>query len=62
VKIKLFTNFSLCQLLLDFSDQIVRHDNLSIHEPGSKAPSESSRIQIGLYDGHHVWFYSASDC
>ena len=33
------TNFATCQLLLDFSEQIVRHDDLSVHVQGSKAPS-----------------------
>jgi len=32
------TTFTTCQLLLDFSDQIVRHDNLSVHVQGSNAP------------------------
>ena len=48
VKSKLITNFATCQRFLDFSDQIVRHDNLSVHVQGLNAPCESSRIQIGL--------------
>jgi len=48
VKSKLFTNFATCQLLLDFSDQIVRHDNSSVHVQGSNAPCESFKIQIRL--------------
>ena len=62
MKRKLFVNFATCQLLPDFSDPIVRHDNSAVHVQGSNAPCENSRIQIGLEDGHHVRFYSASDC
>ena len=62
VKSKLFTGFATCQLSLDFSDQIVRHDNLSVNMQESNTPCESSRIQIGLEDGHHAQFYSGSDC
>jgi len=35
---KLFTNFATCQLFLDFSDHIVRHNNLSVHVQGSNTP------------------------
>ena len=37
-------NFPTCQILLDFSDHIVRHDNSSVHVQGSNAPSEDSKI------------------
>jgi len=40
VKSNLFTNFATCQLFLDFSDQLVTHDNLSLHVQGPNAPCE----------------------
>jgi len=48
-KSKLFSNFATCQLCHDFSDQIVRHDNPSVHVQGLNAPCERSRIRIALY-------------
>ena len=62
MKSKLFTNFAACQLFLDFSDNVVRHDHASVHVQGSNAPCEGSRIQIALSDGQNVQFLSASDC
>ena len=44
MKSNVFTNFTTCQLFLDFSDQIVRHDNLSVHVHGLNAPCEWSKI------------------
>jgi len=38
VRSKWFTNFATCQLLLDFSDQIVGRDNSSVHVQGSNKP------------------------
>jgi len=61
VKSKLFPNFARCQPFLDFSDIIVRHDDLSVHVQGSNASCEGSRIQIALYDGQNVQFLSTSD-
>jgi len=61
MKSNLFTNFALCQLFLDFSDQIVRHDTLSVHVQGSNAPYGSSKIQIARNNGQQVRFLSASD-
>jgi len=34
VKSDLFTNYAMFQLLLNFSDQIVRHNNLYVHGKG----------------------------
>jgi len=46
VKSKVFDNFAMCQLFLDFRDQIVRPDSLSVHVQGSNAPCEFATIQI----------------
>jgi len=62
MKSKLFTNFATCQNFLDFSEQIVRHDNSAVHVQGSNPPCESSSMQIALYDGQNVRCPSASDC
>jgi len=42
------TNFTICQLFLDVSDQLVRHDNSSVHVQGLNTPDERARIQIML--------------
>jgi len=42
------THFALCQRLLDFSDQIVRYADLSVHVQGSDGPCQCSRSQIAL--------------
>ena len=62
VKRQEFTNFSMCQLFLDVSAQIVRHDNSSLHVQESNAPCECSKIQITLLDGPNVEFPFACDC
>jgi len=38
----------MCQLFLDFSDQIVRKDYSSVSVQGLYGPGESSRLQIML--------------
>jgi len=38
------TNFATCQLKLDISDQIMRHNNSSVYVQRSNAPFESSGI------------------
>jgi len=48
VKSKLFTNFAMCQLVHDFSDQIVRLDNVSMYVQRSNAPCERSGTRIAL--------------
>jgi len=45
---QVFTNFAVCELFLDFSDQILRHDNSCVHVQGSNASYENSTIQIAL--------------
>jgi len=57
-----FTTPARCQLFLDFSDQIVRHDNLSVHVQELNAPCESSRIQIVRKNCQNVRFLFASGC
>ena len=62
MKSNLYTNFATCQLFLDFSDKIVRHNNLSAHVQQLNAQCESSRIQIRQETGQLDRFLSASDC
>jgi len=52
----------MCQIFLDFSNQIVRHDNSSVHVQGCNEPSTSFRIQIRLSDRQHVRFLFADYC
>jgi len=42
--------FATCQLVLDFSDRIVRHNNLSVHVQGLDSPCQCSMIEIVLTD------------
>jgi len=42
------TNIATCQLILDFSGKIVRHDDSSVYVQWSNEPCESSRIQVRL--------------
>jgi hypothetical protein len=51
----------ICQLFLDLSDQVVRHDNSSVHGQGSNIPSEMSTMQIRSKDKQHVQFQFACD-
>ena len=44
MKSNMFYNCVMCQLFLDFSDQIVRQDNLSVNVQGANTPSEGPRI------------------
>jgi len=46
----IFTYYITCQLFLDFSDQIVGQDYLSVSVQGSYGPCECSRLQIKLID------------
>jgi len=40
----------MCQLLLDFSDQTVKHDNSSMQVQGWYVPCKSASVQIYLHD------------
>jgi len=53
------TYFAMCQLLLDFIDQIVRHDSSSMHVQGSDKPCQCSRLQISLTDHQWTWYHPA---
>ena len=61
-KSKFFTNFAICDLLLDFSDNIGRDDNSSVHVQGSNAPGEWSRIEITRNNGQNIRSLFGSDC
>ena len=37
-------NFGICQFSFNFNEQIVRHDDSSMHVQGLNAPSECSAI------------------
>jgi len=56
VKSNMCTDCATRQLFLDFSDQIVRNENSSVHVQGWNAPCKSCRIQIRLRDCEHVGF------
>jgi len=45
-----WTNFAKCQLFFDFSDQTVRHDNLTVHVQEWYVTCGSSSVQIQLQD------------
>jgi len=53
------TYFATCQLLLDFSDQIVRHDNSSRHVQGSDRSCRYSRHHRSLTDNQWTWYRPA---
>jgi len=48
--------FATCHLFLDFSDQIVRDDNLSVHVWGSYGLCEYLRQQIKLIDDQRTLY------
>jgi len=55
-----WTYFATCRHCFNFSDQIVRHDNSSVHVQGSHVPHESSRLQTELIDDWSTWYRHAS--
>jgi len=58
-KSNMCTYFAKCHLLLDVSDQIVRHDNLSMHVQGSDGLRHYARLQIAVTDDHWIWEHHA---
>ena len=62
MKSNLRSYFATCQLCLDFSDQIVRHDNSSVHVQGSCAPFERGQLQITPLDNQYASYHHPCYC
>jgi len=62
VKRNMFSNFAMCQIFLDLSDQILRPDTSSVNVQGLNAPCESSKIQIMRNNSQIIRFLSAGNC
>jgi len=59
LKCDIRTYFATCQPLLDFSDQIVRHDNSSMDLQRSDRTCRCSRLQISFNDDQWTWYHPA---